>query len=165
MALTPKQQRFVAAYLVNLNATEAAIEAGYSRKTAQEQGSRLLSNVMVASEVAKGTAKQLEKVGLTAEMVKERLRLIGFQDIRQLFDADGNLKPIHTLSDEAAVMVAGVEVIKKNAAAGDGVIDTVHKVKVVDPIKSLEMLAKHFGILTEKVEHSGNLSITWLSNE
>ena len=56
-------------------------------------------------------------------------------------------------------MVAGLEVIKKNAAAGDGVVDTVHKVKVVDPVKALEMLAKHFGLLTEKLEHSGSITI------
>jgi phage terminase small subunit len=82
-----------------------------------------------------------------------------------LFDEQGNLRPIHSLPDDAAAMVGGIEVIKKNAAAGDGVIDTVHKVKVVDPVKALEMLAKHFGILTEKVEHSGALSITWQTSE
>lgn len=161
MPLTPKQQRFVAEYLVDLNATQAAIRAGYSAKTAEQQGPRLLGNVEIASQVKAAQSAQLEKVGLTAEMVKERLRILGFQDIRKLFDVDGNLKPIHELDDEAAAMVAGVEVIKKNAAAGDGVIDTVHKVKVVDPVKSLEMLAKHFGILTEKVEHSGSVAFTW----
>jgi phage terminase small subunit len=161
VALSDKQRRFVAEYLVDLNATQAAIRAGYSPKTANEQGARLLANASVAAAVKDQTAKQLERVGVTAEMVKERLRQIGFQDIRKLFDAEGNLKPIHSLDDEAAVMVGGIEVIKKNAAAGDGVIDTVHKVKVVDPVKSLEMLAKHFGLLTEKIEHSGELVIKW----
>jgi phage terminase small subunit len=163
--LTPRQARFVAEYLVDLNATQAAIRAGYSAKTAQEQSSRLLSNAMVAAAVAEKQSAQLARVDLTAEMVKERLRLIGFQDVRKLFDEAGNLLPLHKLSDDAAVMVAGLEVIKKNAQAGDGIIDTVHKVKVVDPIKALEMLAKHYGLLTEKVEHSGGVSITWLSNE
>lgn len=155
--LTAKQQRFVAEYLVDLNATQAAVRAGYSPKTAQEQSSRLLSNVMVAQAVAAKQAVQLAKVDVTAEMVKERLRMLAFQDIRKLFDADGNLKPLHLLDDEAAAMVAGLDVVKKNVAAGDGVVDTVHKVKVVDPVKPLEMLAKHFGVLIERVEHSGGI--------
>lgn len=160
MALNDKQARFVAEYLVDLNATQAAIRAGYSRKTASSQGERLLRNAEIAKAVAVSTSRQLARIELTADMVKERLRLIGFQDIRQLFDELGNLRPVHGLSDEAAVMVAGVEVIKKNAAAGDGIIDTVHKVKVVDPVKALEMLAKHFGLLEEKVVHSGGITIT-----
>lgn len=160
MALTPKQTRFVAEYLIDLNATQAAIRAGYSAKTANEQGARLLANVSVASIVAEKTQVQLEKAELTAQMVKDRLRLLGFQDIRKLFDEAGNLKPLHQLDDDAAAMVAGVEVVKKNLAAGDGQVDTVHKVKVVDPVKPLEMLAKHFGILVEKVEHSGGIAIT-----
>lgn len=161
MALNPKQQRFVAEYLIDLNATQAAIRAGYSAKTAESQASSLLRNPKVAEVVKARTSQQLAKVGVTAEAVKERLRLIGFQDVRKLFDEQGNLKPIHSLDDDAAVMVAGIEVIKKNAAAGDGVIDTVHKVKIVDPVKSLEMLAKHFGLLVERVEHSGALEIRW----
>lgn len=158
--LTNKQQRFVAEYLVDLNATQAAMRAGYSKKTANEQGARLLANASVAACVAEKTQQQLEKTELTAQMVKNRLRLLGFQDIRKLFDAAGNLKPLHQLDDDAAAMVAGVEIVKKNIAAGDGQVDTVHKVKVVDPVKPLEMLAKHFGILVEKVEHSGGIAIT-----
>lgn len=161
MALNPKQQRFVAEYLVNLNATQAAIRAGYSAKTAKAQGSRLLTHVDVAAAVAAGTGKQLAKAELTADMVKDRLRMLAFQDVRKLFDAQGNLKPLHELDDDAAAMVAGLEVVKKNVAAGDGVVDTVHKVKVVDPVKALEMLAKHYGLLAEKVEHTGGVEVVF----
>jgi phage terminase small subunit len=103
----------------------------------------------VAAAVAAGAQRQLDKAELTAQMVKDRLRTLAFQDIRQLFDAKGNLRPLHELGDEAAAMVAGVEVIIKNAEAGDGVTDRVHKIKVVDPVKPLEMLAKHFGLLED----------------
>jgi len=161
MALTPKQQRFVAEYLVDLNATQAAIRAGYSPKTANEQGARLLAKASVTEAVQAGTAKQLQKLELTAEMVKARLATLAFQDVRKLFDEQGNLKPLHTLDDQAAAMVAGLEVVKKNVAAGDGVVDTVHKVKIVDPVKPLEMLAKHFGVLIERVEHEGELVLKW----
>lgn len=162
MPLTPKQRRFVAEYLIDSNGTQAAIRAGYSKKTAQVQSSRLLSNAMVKAELAAKTAKQLDTLEVTAERVKARMGLIAFQDVRQLFDEAGNLKPIHLLSDASAAFVGGLEVIKKNAAAGDGIVDTVHKVKIVDPLKALEMLAKHFGLLTEKIEHSGEVGFRWL---
>lgn len=170
--LTEKQAKFVAEFLIDLNATQAAIRAGYSRKTADVQGPRLLAHVGVRDAIQAAQAKQLEKVAaevgeieITAESVKRRLALIAFQDIRKLHDAEGNLLPIHQLPDAVAPMVCGLEVIKKNAAAGDGVIDTVHKVKIADPLRALEMLAKHTGVLTEKVEHSGEMVIRWKDSE
>lgn len=73
MALTPKQARFVAEYLVDLNATQAAIRAGYSAKTAQEQSSRLLSNVIIAKAVAANQAKIAKKVEVTVESLAGEL--------------------------------------------------------------------------------------------
>lgn len=69
MALTDKQQRFVAEYLVDLNATQAAIRAGYAVKTANREGSRLLSNVDIAAAVAAKAANTSEKLDLSAERV------------------------------------------------------------------------------------------------
>lgn len=158
--LTPKQQRFVAEYLKDLNASAAYRRAGYAAKDADVNGPALMGNHRIAAAIAAGTARQLEKAELTGAMVKARLRLLGFQDIRKLFDAAGNLLPIHSLSDDAAPMIAGMEVIIKNAAAGDGVTDRIHKVKVVDQVKPLELLAKHFGLLDEHVVHSGGITLT-----
>jgi phage terminase small subunit len=83
-------------------------------------------------------------------------------DMRSFFDEAGNLIPVSQLTPEQGSALASFEVIKKNAAAGDGVIDTVHKFKVWDKTRSLEQLAKHFGLLTEKIEHSGGLAVKWL---
>ncbi len=163
--LTPKQQRFVAEYLIDLNATQAAIRAGYLKKSAAQQACRLLINAKIAAAVAAKTKQQLEKADLTAEQVKARIGVLAFQDIREFFDEHGNLKAVHQLSDDAACRVASFEVIKKNAAAGDGVVDIIHKLKTVDVIKPLEMLAKHFGLLVDKVEHSGDLTIQWLDQD
>lgn len=116
----------------------------------------------MAEEVARKSRQQLEAADVTAEDVKRRLVLLGFQDIRQLFDTEGNLKPLHTLTAEQAAMVAGMEVIIKNAQAGDGVTDRVHKVRLVDQVKPLEMLAKHFGLLIERQEIKGDVTFTWV---
>lgn len=152
MALTPKQQRFVAEYLVDLNATQAAIRCGYSAKTAKQQGSRLLTNADIAAAVAAGKGQQLETADLSAARVLEELRRLAFLDMRTFYDAAGNLKPISELTAEQGAALASFEVIKKNAQAGDGVIDTVHKFKVWDKTRALEMLAKHYALLTEVLQ-------------
>lgn len=80
---------------------------------------------------------------------------IAYADIRQLFDEHGNLKAVHNLPDSIAFALASVEVVKKNITTGDGEIDTIHKVKLWDKPRAIEMLMKHFGMLTEKVELVG----------
>lgn len=155
--LSDKQQRFVSEYLVTLNASEAARRAGYSEKTAASQGQRLLRNVEIQEAVGVGKAGQLEKAELTAARVLEEIRRLSFSDLRTLFDETGNLRPLHTLTSEQAACIASVEVVKKNLTAGDGQMDTVIKLKVWDKTRSLEMLAKHFALLTERVQHGGEI--------
>ena len=155
--LTPKRARFVAEYLVDLNATQAAIRAGYSPKVANREGARLLSNVDIAALISEGKAKQLAAANLTAQRVLEEIRRLSFSDLRALFDEKGNLRPIQDLTAEQAACIASLEVVKKNLTAGDGQIDTVVKLRVWDKTRSLEMLAKHFGLLEERVQHSGEI--------
>lgn len=161
MPLNSKQQRFVAEYLVDLNATQAAIRTGYSAKTAGAQGSRLLTHVEIAAAVQAATSKQLGTAELSAVRVLEEYRRLAFSDVRNLFDAEGNLVPIHALSAEVASALASVEVVKKNVAAGDGKVDTIHKVRVWDKTKALDSLAKHFGLLIDKVDHQGEVTVRW----
>src|SRR5262245_5366904 len=114
--LTPKQERFVAEYLVDLNATQAAIRAGYSAQTANRIASENLSKPDIAEAIAKGKARQLEKAELTAVQTLEAIRRQVCGDVRRLFDAQGQLKPITELSADDAALIAGFEVIVKNAA-------------------------------------------------
>ena len=76
-SLTPRQERFVAEYLIDLNATQAAIRAGYSAKTAEVQGPRLLGNVRVAAAIADGQAKRAERNGLIVERHESIVRSRG----------------------------------------------------------------------------------------
>ncbi|MCF5397124.1 terminase small subunit, partial [Pseudomonas syringae] len=84
MALTAKQQRFVDEYLIDLNATQAATRAGYSKKTANEQGSRLLANVSVSAAIRQGMNARSGRVEITQDMVIKELAKIGFSDIRKV---------------------------------------------------------------------------------
>jgi phage terminase small subunit len=84
--LTPKQQRFVDEYLVDLNATQAAIRAGYNAKTAQVQSSRLLSNVMVGAAISAAQAARSERTQVTADEVLKRLWSMATADANELVE-------------------------------------------------------------------------------
>lgn len=91
---------------------------------------------------------------LTAEATIEQIRR-GMQfDVRRLFDK-GRFKAIHELSEEEASCIAGFEVVKRNITAGDGKVDTVLKVKLIDRSKYVEMAAKHHRLLADVVELPG----------
>lgn len=151
MSLSPKHARFVAEYLKDLNGTQAAIRAGYSAKSARVQGTRLLADAAIAAAVAKKTAERLAKADLTAERVLEEYRRLAFIDVRSYFDEQGNVKPMSQLTADQGAALASLEVVLKNAEAGDGHTDRVHKFKVWDKTRALEALAKHFGLLADQM--------------
>lgn len=102
-------------------------------------------------ERERARAERLAEIGLSAQKVVDELAILGFVNLQDFFDESGNLKPIHLLTREQAAALASAEIIKKNAEAGDGHIDVVHKFRVWDKVKSLETLAGYFGILKNNV--------------
>ena len=97
--------------------------------------------------------------GFWPDRVLEEIRRLAFADVRSFFDEHGNLKPIHELMEEQGACLASFEVVKKNGEAGDGQVDIIHKVKVWDKLKALEMAAKHLGVLVDRVEHGGSITL------
>ena len=143
--LNPKQSAFVDQYLIDFNATQAAERAGYSKRTANEQGARLLANVSVRSHIDERREKQSENVGLTAERtIKEAMRL-AFFDVRKLVDADGNPIPINKLDDDTAAAIAGLDIQEVKLGEG-GAIAVVKKYKIADKNSAIERLFKHLGL-------------------
>lgn len=102
-----------------------------------------------------------EQLKADAIRILEELSQLATINAQDYFDQDGNLIPIHQLDRRVAAGIASFEVIKKNMTAGDGQIDTVAKAKFWDKLKALEMLAKHYGLLVEKLEHSGGIELKW----
>lgn len=90
MALTPKQQAFVDEYVIDLNATQAATRAGYSARTANEQGARLLANASVSDAIAKAIAERSKRVQRTADDVMRDLAAIRADAMQIVHDKDGN---------------------------------------------------------------------------
>jgi phage terminase small subunit len=166
--LTPKQQRFIGEYLIDLNATQAYIRAGYSPKGAKTSASHLLANPNVWAAVAAGQAVHLERAGITKQRVLEELRRIAFLDPRRFWErveivvvAGGpavtvvRLKDITELGPEEAAALASFEAVIKNAAAGDRVTDLVHKIKFWNKLDALNALAQHLGLLKNQMEVTG----------
>lgn len=146
---------------MDLNGKQAAIRAGYAPASAEVTASKLLRHAKVASSIADGKAKQLDAVNLTATRVLEEYRRLAFSDLNDCFDPEtGALKPLRSMPKEARAAIASVKATKKNLTAGDGVMEDVVEIKLWDKTRALESLAKHFGLLTEKIEHSGGLHIT-----
>lgn len=150
MALTPKQSRFVAEYLIDLNATQAAIRAGYSPDTANEQGSRLLAKRNVKDAIAGKAEAVAEKLDLSAERVLQAIAEIAFGDVRGAFDDDGRLLLPSEWDDETAAAIAGLEVVTVNK--GEGAVEHVAKIKRADRLKALDMLARHHALYNDRIE-------------
>jgi phage terminase small subunit len=156
VALTPKQQRFVQEYLVDLNATQAAIRAGYSARAANTNGPRMLVDAGIAAAIAEAQKARGERTGITADRVLTELARLAFADGRRLYRPDGTLKLPHEWDDDTAASVAGVETQEQlGREDGDTPVVLTRKVKRWDKKGSLELLGRHLGLFKDKVEVSG----------
>lgn len=154
--LNAKQQRFVAEYLKDLNATQAAIRAGYSAKTASVQAYALLRNPHVAAEVAAGAKNRAEKAEISAQVVLEEMRRIGLADVGEAFDTEGRLKPLADMPLDVRRAISGVEIEELYDGRGEERVKVgrLVKVKFWDKNKGLEMLGKYLKLFVEKHEHT-----------
>jgi phage terminase small subunit len=149
--LTPKQETFCQEYLKDLNGTQAAIRAGYSEKTAQEQSSELLSKPMVLQRVNELKAERSARIQVSADDVLKELIRIAYADPRSVMSwgPDGVLlQDSSLLTDDAAALVSEVSETKSNA--GSSV-----KIKLHDKLSALDKLGRHLKLFTDKIETTG----------
>jgi hypothetical protein len=213
LGLTKKQAKFAAEYVVDLNATQAAIRAGYSPSSARQTASELLQNPHVKAEIVELEQAQLKRTGITAELVLETLRRVMTFDIATIYEyasifkghqykcvkcggtqfaeslEKGSIAPgpdpccgdtltrteqyqhVRKLKHpadwppEARTCLQSFDTVVRNLTAGDGMVDTVLKVKLADRLQAAEMLAKHLGLMTEKVEVNQEITMRWLAPE
>jgi phage terminase small subunit len=151
--MTPKQARFVAEYLIDLNATQAAIRAGYSPKIARQQGAANMSKHDISAAIQAGQRAHLEAAGLSKQRLLQELGYVALSRVSHYFDPITKAaRHPSELAADAAAALAGFEVIIKNAEAGDDHMDTIHKFKLWDKVKAIELYMKHYGMLVEKIE-------------
>jgi len=146
--LTPKRARFVGEYLVDLNATQAAIRAGYSARTAYSQGQRLLKDVDVAAALDRARTARAERTEITQDMVLRELARIGFGDQRAVmtWGPDGvKLRDSDELTDDESALVA--EVAETRTKDGGSL-----RLKTNSKLGALELLGRHLGMFTDRLK-------------
>jgi len=143
--LTAKQQRFIEEYLIDLNATQAAIRAGYSPKTAREIGAENLSKPHIRARVDEALAERSRRTGITADRVLRELARIAFANAPDLINMDdATLRADASVDDTAAI--ASVRVKRIPAADGEGV---EREIRLADKLRALELLGKHLGMFKD----------------
>lgn len=137
--MTDKQERFCEEYMIDLNATQAAIRAGYSPKTANEQGSQLLAKLSIQNRIAQLQAEQSRRTGVSADRVVRELAKIAFVNAADLIDP----KTASLKSDVSHDDLAAVQSVKVKTFGEDGL---EQEVKLADKLRALDLLGKHLGM-------------------
>lgn len=155
--LTPKQQAFCREYLIDLNATQAAIRAGYSEKTARSQAQRMLTNVDIQTELKELMEIRAKRAEIDADTVLAELLRIARADIGEAFNPDGSLKSMAEMPEEIRRAISGVDVFEEFQGRGDSreQIGFTRKVRFWDKVKALEMLGRHLRMFSDRVEITG----------
>ena len=151
--LTPKQQRFVEEYLIDLNATQAAIRSGYSEKTANEIGAENLAKPSIAKAIQDALKERSERVQIDADYVLKRLVEIDQMDVLDIIDDDGNVKPLRDWPKIWRQYISNIETISVDDGEG-----WLKKIKWPDKVKNLELLGKHasVGAFKEQLKIGGD---------
>lgn len=145
--LNEKRQRFVDEYLIDLNGTQAAIRAGYSVKTANEQASRLLANVSVQQAISERMAERSKRTGINQDRVVLELAKIAFVKMSDLVDSQGRIRDSATDDD-----LACIESIKYKSSESETGSSVEREVKISPKLKALELLGKHLGMWNDKLD-------------
>lgn len=145
--LTDKQKKFVEEYLIDLNATQSAIRAGYSPKTANEQGARLLANVSIQEAISKAMAERSRRTGINQDRIVQELARIAFVKITDVVDPDGEINT--NASDDD---LACIESYKVEDSDSVNASSSKREVKLASKIKALELLGKHVGMWNDKIQ-------------
>lgn len=155
MALTEKQRRFVDEYLIDLNATQAAIRAGYSVKTAKDIGCQNLAKLNIQQAISEKMAERSKRTGVNQDRIVLELAKIAFVNAADVIDSDdATIKAGATADDTAAIQSVKVKVIPTKE--GEGV---EREIRLNDKLKALELLGKHLGMWNDKLDVNLNIPV------
>lgn len=156
--LTEYQQRFVDEYMVDLNQGQAIIRAGFKGQAASANTAscRMMQNVNVKAEVQRRIAERSERTQITADRVLRELALIGFYDIREIFDNQNNLKGIRELTGDSSRAIASIEI--EVDKIGTREISTTKKIKMHDKIRALQLIGSHIGMFKESTSSAEDIA-------
>ncbi len=159
--LTDQQELFCLEYMKDLNATQAAIRAGYSENSARSIACENLTKPNIQDRVAELKAEQFKRVQIDSDQILAEIAKLGYSDIRGLYNDDGTIKHPKEWSDELGRAVSSIEVEELFDGSGQDRtwIGYTKKVKFWPKDKALDMLGKHKKLFTERHEHTGEISL------
>jgi phage terminase small subunit len=148
--LTKKQKRFCEEYLIDLNATQAAIRAGYSPDTAKAIGCENLTKPDIRAHIDLVMAERSRRTGVNADRVIQELAKIAFVNATDVIDPKTATVKENALPEDTAA----IQSVKVKTFGEDGL---EREIKMADKLKALEMLGRHLGMFKDKLELSGGL--------
>ncbi|EMH4076955.1 TPA: terminase small subunit [Serratia marcescens] len=156
MALTDKQEMFCREYLIDLNATQAAIRAGYSTKTANRTASENLSKPDIQLRISELKVQRNDLVGINATYVLNRLVEIDRMDVLDILNSSGELKPVSEWPTVWRTTLSGLDILEMVAEGNSAA--TLKKIKWPDKVKNLELLGKHIEVnaFKETLDHKSS---------
>lgn len=152
--MTNKQKRFIEEYLIDFNATQSAIRAGYSVNSADKIGTELLGKTSIKSKIEKALAERSRRTGITQDRVIQELARIAFVNFNDIVDENGEIK-----SDASADDLACVESYKVENGDSINGSSSKREVKLASKMKALELLGKHLGMFSDKFDVNMNLPV------
>jgi len=169
--LRPKQKRFIEEYLVDLNATQAAIRAGYKKTFAKDQGYENLTKPHIQEAIQEAMERRSARTQITQDRVLQELGRIAFVDPRKFFDSKGKLIPVADLDEDTARAVGGLdyhaewETSKDSKDESKEVMGSTTKIKLIDKRGALDSIGKHLGMFIERRETGRPGQFNELSDE
>lgn len=157
-----RRRLFVAEYLIDLNQTQAAIRTGYSRKTAKQQASRLLTFVDVQEGIAEGMAARSKRTEIDADKVVRELAKVGFASMRNFITIDAQGQPVINMTDTDAdsldaLSEISTETVMERVAEGEA-SQMIRKtrIKLHDKLRALQSLAEHTGVFKKSDQNKAD---------
>ncbi|WP_426607117.1 terminase small subunit [Pantoea anthophila] len=145
--LTPKQEIFCREYLIDLNATQAAIRAGYSDNTARKIGSENLTKPDIAQRIIDLKSERNERVEVNADYVLRRLVEIDEMDVMDILRDDGGLKMVHEWPKVWRTTLSGLDILTTVTNFDETTMESIlKKIKWPDKVRNLELLGKHISV-------------------
>lgn len=154
-----RHEMFANEYVLDLNATRAALRCGYSEKTARSQGSRLLTNDDIAERIMELKEERSERTKIDADYVLMRLSEIDQMDVMDILAENGELKPVRDWPKVWRTTLSGMDVSEINTS--EGAAGLLKKIKWPDKVKNLELLGNHVNVQAFKqhTEISGGITV------
>lgn len=160
--MTHQQEIFCLEYIKSRNATQAAIKAGYSERSARVTGARLLTYADISKYINKKLDETKKKLQLTEEKVLDEIRKLAFSDLKDYVNGGNNILEIKGLSNEKTAAIQGIK-IEERTIKGQTIVN--QEIKLYNKLDALEKLAKHLGLYERDNRQKAAIKVGFADDE